>query len=330
MSHSKFRKMLFEWEKGLKFGTFESLLEVADCGSIDAAAKHQSVATIQRHLDLLDKFFCCKVRNKTGKTVRLSAKGEQLAKLFRQQRLDFLNFKDSCENKLSSVRIAAGDSLLHLIVIPKLAVIQKQFPSCTIHITDLGTVDILQRLRNFSLDFGIVREESLVDLHKSDQSDKIEHEDEDESLDYKTLGRYKYSIFIPKVFLPDSKTEESDLPNLQIPVAMIQNHWGKNFVKMAESKGNFPMNIRVWCETFSQVARLVRLKGYAGILPQFFRGVLPKPEFFELEPSYLKGEVQNIVMAWNKNLLKVRQKSLAPFIDFVGAQLKFTELSALV
>ncbi len=320
--------MQFEWEKGLKFGTFESLLEVADCGSVDAAAKRQSVATIQRNLDLLEKFFGCKIRDKSGKTVRLTAQGEQLAKLFRQQRLDFLNFKDSCENKLSSVRIAAGDSLLHLIVIPKLAAIQKRFTSCTIHITDLGTVDILQRLRNFSIDCGILREESLANLQKAKPSDKIEHEDD--SLDYKTLGGYKYSMFIPQVFLPDSEIEESDLPNLQIPVAMIQNHWGKNFVEMAKSKGNFPMNIRVWCETFSQVARLIRLKGYAGILPQFFRGVLPKPQYFELEPSYLKGETQNIIMAWNKNLLKVRQKSLAPFINFAGAQLKFTELTALV
>jgi DNA-binding transcriptional LysR family regulator len=311
--------MPYLWEKQLDFRTFDSLLEVADSGSIEAAANKSTVSTIQRHFNLLEKSFCCKLRENEGKTVKLSDQGLALAKLLREQRLGFLNFKDSCSN-LSSVRIAAGDSLLHLVVLPKLAAIQKQFPSCTIHVTDLGTINILQKLNNLSIDLGIFREESLPQKRvKAKRNNSITNENY--SLDHQKLGQYKYAVFIPISLLAKKNVTESDLEEL--PFAMIRNHWGKNFMEMARDKNKIDMDIRVWCETFSQVARLVKLNGYAGILPRFFQEALTEDKFILFEPVFLKNEAQNIVLAWNKGLLKIRSKTLSPFIESVANQLRF-------
>lgn len=142
------------------------------------------------------------------------------------------------------------------------------------------------------MDLGIVREDSIHNKQSS--------------LDYVRLGEYKYAAFVQRDLWGQSEIIETEFFRLRF--AMIKSHWDLNFLELANLNGVEINNIRVWCETFTQVFRLVYLGQYAGILPIFCSALTPTDRFIWFEPTFLKGETQRIVLAWNKSLPRVRKK----------------------
>src|SRR5437660_6872165 len=95
-------------QTALSFSSLETLIDVADAGSIMAAAdkRGRDTSTISRHLHGLEEYFGCKLRQHSGKTVGLSSEGQELVGLIRSHLKILEGFRDKVTGSLNSVSIA--------------------------------------------------------------------------------------------------------------------------------------------------------------------------------------------------------------------------------
>ena len=289
--------------QGFSYSNLESLLLFADAKSVTAAAnsKNRDAGTISRHIKNLDDFFGCKLRQTKEKTAGLSLEGEELVSLLRRQLKELEDFREKHTKTLHSVSLAGGDSLIQLFLLPSLSAVQKQFERTTISVSAARTFEIIQGLQNYSIDLGLLRTDAIT------KNTSLESED---------LGEYRYAIFIPKALCPKDEVVGPDV--FKLPFAMIKDHWDTDFIEIAKENGVCFENVRIFCENFTEVFRLVGLGNYAGILPIFCKRLL-RPDTHCYEPFFLNERKHKVALAWNPS----RIKSLLPnFIDVLGDELK--------
>jgi DNA-binding transcriptional LysR family regulator len=293
--------------KSCSFEKLDSLLELANAGSMTATAnsKGKEIGSISRHIKDLEQFIGCNLRQKSGKTTSLSPEGVELANLVRRQLEELKSFKDKHTKNLNAVSLAAGDSLLHLILFPKLAQIHAKFSKTTFTISASSTFEIIQGLQNLTIDLGLLRKDSLVGKGA-------------ESLRFQELGEYRYAIFIPSSLITNKEMTEKEI--FKLPFATIRDHWDIDFLELANNAGQNFENMRVFCQNFTQIFRLIRLGQYAGILPIFCKHLLPE-ETICFEPEFLKGRKHDIVLAYNSSLVNLKQQ-LPRFIGEIVEDLR--------
>src|SRR2546426_10879364 len=188
------------------FAKLQSLLTFAEATSMTAAANKQGrqAGSLSRHIKALEEFFGCNLREKSGKTTRLSSQGQELVTLLRQQVKVLQDFRDRCTKHLGSVRIAAGDSLLHLSLFPKLSELQSVFSETTLHVSALPTFQIIQGLQNYTIELGILRKAPLAKRRSRKNA-------EADVLDFVELGQYQYAVFVPRDLVGGSDVAEADV-----------------------------------------------------------------------------------------------------------------------
>jgi DNA-binding transcriptional LysR family regulator len=300
---SEAEKLLAEFSYGISYKKLESLLLFAENASVTEAAnkKSREAGSVTRDLNALDEFFGCTLRNRTGKNSVISPQGQELVSLLRRHLQELRDFRDKTTRSLNHVSLAAGDSLLHVLVLPSLSQIQLPFPKTTVAVSAARTFEIIRGLQYFTLDLGLLRESSLPL--------KVE-EEAGEPLSHRPIGNYGYAIFVPKNLL--NQMEQNKCNVFDLPFAMIKHHWDTSFVQLAQSHNVVFKNIGVLCENFIQVYHLVRLGGHAGILPLFCEPLVKNA--VRIDPAFLKEPIHKVVLAWNPALVKIKTK-LQPFID---------------
>lgn len=297
--------------EAITYSKFQSLIAFASAGSVAAAANnlHRDSSSISRDIGDLEKALGCKLRQNKGRTAKPSPAGEELVILARRQMEELNHFRNK---HLNSVSVAGGDSLLHLILLPKIWKVQQKYHDARISISSLRTFEIIQSLQSFSLDLGLVRKESLA------RKTRV-HERENESLEYEEVGEYRYAVFIPKSVCSKSDIHvDTEIPDLRF--AMIRNHWDIDFIELAKAGGIVFNDIRVICDNFTQIFGLVRLGQFAGILPIFCRRLMAQDTIC-YEPQFLKKEKHQVVLAWNPAMLKIKT-GLRDFIDSAVGELR--------
>src|ERR1017187_2587023 len=117
-------------ERGLSLDRLRVLIEVHDAGSIARTAPGDAVRHSQysRQLRELSEFFGCEVTHRRGKVLKLTPEGASLAELVRPLLRGLEDFHSECRNERSVFNIAAGDSLIHWLVIPRLGGLLKTLP----------------------------------------------------------------------------------------------------------------------------------------------------------------------------------------------------------
>ena len=276
------------------------MMIVSDIGSAMLAFGPRAGSDVSNCLSTLEAFFGCPLRDESGQALKFNARGKELVDLTRSILTSFGEFYRKCHDESPKYIIAAGDSLLHLLLFPKLHTIQENLRGM-LDIRDLSTIEIHEALQERRIDFAVVTESAVSGM---------------KSVEVLPLGEQKYRVFASRVLTPT----ESDLMALNAPLA-ISRHWDINFQELAAEKKT-RLNVKVWCRNFSHVARLVRLGHYAGILPQLAGTVLLKDEYVDVQPEFLKEISRPVVLAWNPRLKKVRPQLEAASI-YLGQALKF-------
>jgi DNA-binding transcriptional LysR family regulator len=303
--------------KALTFQALGTLIEVARAGSETSAAEilGKKVQDVSRTITKLENGIGLKLRSHEGKTTTLSKEGQELVTITQLYFASLNQFIDRLTSHPTSVHIGAGDSLIHLIMPYQLSRCHQQgpFKDTVIHISDLGRFALEQSLHNCSIDFGIFREELLPKRRRDPENEN------DSPLQFIKLGTYKYAVFVSKTLWRNLKT-----PSLnKLPFAAKRTYWEADPVEMAREKGN-SINVRVWCSNLAQVIRLVQEGGYAAVLPTFSKSLLPGSKFKELPASFLSSHTDQVVLAFNSRLLKIKGKVLKPFIDDLSKSLRTT------
>jgi len=297
-------------EKGLSMERLAALVEVDDAGGIANAAPDDDSrqSLISRQISQLEEFFDVELKNKTGKTLRLTPAGKHLAKLAREHLQSLEEFHRACRKQPAEVVIGAGDSLLQWLVLPRIGKVREALQGSVVELQDLQNAAICNALQDHVIDFGLLR------------SDLVARG----SLTGRSLGKFGYSLFIPnKLYQRDKKTNEAELLQ-QLPITTQGGNtlFQRRLEELAASR-KWKLNVNLLCESFPQAAQILASGQMAAILPDLARlgisfdsvWVFPLKSFDELR--------REVYLAWHPHRLETRphladaKTKLADVLKFV-------------
>lgn len=281
--------------RGLSLDRLHSFLRVADAGSIAKAVGSDPVRQSQfsRQIGELEEFFGVRLTRRLGRSMALTPAGRQLAVLIRAHLGSLDDFLRQQENQPVEIRIGAGDSLLTWILLPRLARLQRAFPRANLRLVNLRSWDVVQRVADLQLDFGLAR----GNLVKP-------------PLDHAVLGRVRYRLFIPARFRPLTRqfTPTELLARLPLATLGSDTEFFEGLVRNAE-KRVASVRFAVITESFPQAARAVQSGDYAAILPAHAAPDLKGALSFDL--PFLRGAERSVSLVWNPRLVRMRVDGVA-------------------
>jgi DNA-binding transcriptional LysR family regulator len=279
-------------DRGLSLDRLRVLLEVRDAGSIAEAAPGDPIRQSQysRQLRELSEFFGTKLGRRQGRLLKLTEEGMRLAELVREHLRSLQDFRAECRADSSDYTIAAGDSLLQWLVIPRLGSLVRGKPAVRFVTDSLRTHEIVRQLVSGKIDLGIVRRNAVGS-----------------GLRAASLGMVSYCVVIP-ASLVSSRKQPTLLEILRhVPIA-VQTTDGEFARRMREIAVSLEVTLRpaLACQSFPQAASAVKSGLFASVLPQLALRDFPAKGFVFLEDRVLDRLQREIVLAWNPRITSVR------------------------
>src|SRR2546426_585059 len=171
---------------GLSLDRLQSFCGVAEAGGVTKAAKGDPArqSLFSRQIKELEEFFGVELVRRKGRGIALTAAGERLHLLAREQLLALSDFKKASAGQPVELVLASGDSLIQWLLLPRLAAIREKLPKVCFRVLNLPTTEIATRLRDGTVDLGLVREGSVA-----------------RPLQMRPLGTMAFSLFVPAQML---------------------------------------------------------------------------------------------------------------------------------
>ncbi len=279
-------------ERGLSLDRLKVLIEVRDAGSIAQAAPGDPVRQSQysRQLRELSEFFGCEVAQRKGKILKLTAQGERLAELAREQLRSLEDFRAECREETVAFTIGAGDSLIQWLVIPKLGVLVPNFPGTRFATTNLRTNEIVQQLTDCRLDFGIVRKNAVT-----------------AGLKAVSLGQITYVAVVPHKLVPRKGplTLAHALRDLPLATQTTDGQFTSGLRDLAKAHGT-PLIPALACQSFPQTLAAVKTGRYWAVVPEMAVSDLPAGSVQTIPDDALRSLAREAMLAWNPRLARIR------------------------
>lgn len=279
-------------ERGLSLERLRVLVEVHAAGSIAQAAPGDPIRQSQysRQLRELAEFFGCEVARRKGKLLKLTAEGARLAEMARTQLRALDDFRAECAAEVIDYTIAAGDSIIHWLVIPRIGGLLQAAPGLRFATTNLRTNDIVQQLGDGRVDFGIIRRDALVS-----------------GLKHASLGVWHYALVVPAALAgKKSKPAAAEvLGALPLAAQTTDGQFAERLRALLHELGVEPRHALA-CQSFPQTLAAVRSGAFAAVLPALATADLPPKGFVEIGGAQLRGLSRELVLAWNPRVVRVR------------------------
>jgi DNA-binding transcriptional LysR family regulator len=296
--------------KGLSLERLETLLKVHDAGSIVNAAPGEPIRQSQysRQIKDLATFFGCALLEARGRGRVLTPAGVRLVGIARGMRDALGDFKNAASEEPIAFALGAGDSLLHWWVIPRLARARAKLADARVELVSLAARDIVERVRDARLDFGVVRETEVPSDLKT-----------------RALGPFRFALYVPRALRKrrtKSMTPMTPEEILALPFALQQSEPQLNAALEAyASKHRKVLRVALACETFPQAWRAVQSGAYASLLPKLAHGEPGLHEMDAVWPKGMEATASNIVLAWHMRMEDVRP-TLAELVGPLAAALR--------
>jgi DNA-binding transcriptional LysR family regulator len=295
--------------RGLSFERLEVLLKVHDAGSIAAAApgSPSQQSQFSRQLRELSEFFGAEIAHRQGRLMKLTPLGLRLAELARTQVTSLADLRAECQASSVGYKIAAGESVLRWVVIPRLKPIKAGRVSVAFSTVNLSTGEVVHQVQEGRIDFGVVRSNSVPKGIKS-----------------APLGCMTFGGIAPRAIVVGKSLSLRDFFN-SVPLAIL------------ETDGQFSSGLRdvaqicgatfrpaLSCQSFTQVMSGVQTGYYGGVLPTSAIAELPTSQFIKPEkPEAFKSLWRPLVLIWNPRTLNIRDGA-SKVLDFLQTTLCFT------
>ena len=279
-------------DRGLSLDRLRSLLEICDAGSIAEAAPGDPIRQSQysRQVRELSEFFGAKLGRRQGKLLRLTDEGMRLAELVREHLRSLQDFRAECRADSSDYLIAAGDSLLQWLVIPRLGTLIKGKKAIRFVTDSLRTHEIIRQLGNGRIDVGVVRKNAVGS-----------------GLVMGSLGMVAYCVIVPRQLITSGiRPALRDILG-NAPMA-IQTTDGEFTRRLRETTVSLGIAFRpaLSCQSFPQAASAVKSGLFASVLPKLAASDFPNKGFVCVEDTLLDRLNREIVLAWNPRITRVR------------------------
>jgi DNA-binding transcriptional LysR family regulator len=284
---------------GLSLDRLQSFCEVAEAGGLTCAAKGDPTRQSQfsRQIKELEEFFGVELVRRKGRGIALTSAGEQLRMVAQEQLSALSDFKKSCGGQAIELTVAAGDTLIQWLLLPRLGGIRDRATSVAFRFLNLPTTEITSRLRDGTVDIGLVRHGSAA-----------------RPLQTSSLGTLRFSLFVPSQLLPATKPKSlSD----RLPIATLEGtgQFRQQLDRLSKSN-KLNLNVQLELSSFPLVARALQTGEFAGILPSIALAEFGAGKIEELKLDVLRPLSREIVLAWNPRTARIRgtlEKALPVF-----------------
>jgi LysR family nitrogen assimilation transcriptional regulator len=276
---------------GLSLDRLRNFCQIADAGSLTKAARGDAgrMALFSRQMKELETFFGVALRRRKGKGIVLTEAGRRLAALSREQFAGLEDFRKSCRNIPVEISIAAGNSLLEWVLLAKIGELRRVLPGVRFRVQSERTRDIVDGLVQQSLDFGLIRADSL---RPGLRSVKVRSE--------------AYSLFVPRKLAPGLTSANLRKQIGELPIATSIGGQFREQLEADAEKAKWLLNIEVSCSSFTQAARAVESGGCAGVLPDVATAQFEPAKVTRFDLPFLKSYNRPLVLAWHPRTAAVR------------------------
>jgi DNA-binding transcriptional LysR family regulator len=279
--------------KGLSFERLHALLRFSETGSLIAAAKGDvgMQSRFSHYLRELAGYFGTELTERSGKSIRLTAAGEELVEIVRKQFSELLDFKDQVRHEPHVFQIGAGDSLLQWLLIPVLGTLRRPERPFRCTLKNLRTKEIVARLQEQRLEFGILRHNAVP-----------------RGLDFEDICVVKHAVFVPERLVPRRGllTLRRALLDCSHAALASDGQMAQGVHEIAQSLGG-QFRPELMCDSLAQCLAAVRTGCYAAILP--LKSWVPDAEmrYHVVEDTSLESLDRKVVLAWHPRVLEVRE-----------------------
>lgn len=277
---------------GLSLDRLQSFCLVAEAGGVTKAAKGDPArqSLFSRQIKELEEFFGVELVRRSGRGVALTVAGQRLHTLAREQLAGLQDFKHECVGTRQELALAAGDSVIQWLLLPKLAELQAGLPAVRLRLLNLPSAEIASGLAEGTIDLGIVRKGAAGRLQ------------------CETLGRMEFSLFVPSRLLAGSRVDKLTVAQLaRLPLATLEGA-GEFRAALAcvERKHRVEFNAALELSSFPLIAKAVLGGACAAVLPGLARGEFSPGTVTEFQPDWLRPLRREMVLAWNPRLVRIR------------------------
>jgi DNA-binding transcriptional LysR family regulator len=281
-------KNLFQ-QTGLSLERLHTFCLVAEAGGVTRAAGGDPTtqSLYSRQIKELEEYFGVELARRSGRGLVLTDAGKQLAEIVRQQLSALTDFKAECDKLPLKLTIAAGDSLMHWLLLPRLEPLKKRLPNVAFVFLNLKSSEIAKRLFEGTIDFGFVRDSGF-------------------SLPVKAsaIGTMTHSLFVAK-----RATGAIDVKKIlsELPLATLEGDGSfRRELASVFKKTGFRINVDLECSSFPLIARALKNCKTSAILPSIAKAEFDAVLVTEVKTPILKRFDRKIVLAWNTRVSRIR------------------------
>jgi DNA-binding transcriptional LysR family regulator len=277
------------FEKGVSMSRLQTLVRVADKGSIAAAAGQDDLvrqSQFSHQLKDLEISFGRKLTERKGRTLRLTPAGTRLATLMREHLLALSRFADETNDEAFTVRIGAGESTFNWLLTPSLSKVDNPSRRMRWCFVTLHAEDIRERLLDQRLDFGIVR--GIRDTARLKQE---------------KLGTLENRLFVPRALMPVPPPSALDAIT-SLPLALLEDgSRTRQDIENACVRQSRQPDLRYECNTAIQLAAVIANDLAAGPLPELARPQFDRTKVFDISLGGILRKDPPLCLAWNPRTL---------------------------
>jgi DNA-binding transcriptional LysR family regulator len=277
---------------GLSLDRLASFIAIADAGGLSAAAQGDPVrqSQLSRQLKELEEFFGGTLIERRRGLFRLTATGRELSEIAWTTLTRLDDFERRCAGNPVEVHLGAGESVLVWMLLPRLGELLASEPAVVLTLHNLQSEEILRRLRDGRLDFGILRRTPVQ-----------------AGLKIVALKPVEYALFAPRN--PVSKRQPTDPKDLlrKVPLALLEGTGELNqaLADWAEANG-VALQTRLRCTSLLQAAEAVKWLGMAALLPAWAESAFTAGSVTRLQLPALQSLRASLQLVWSKRQGAVR------------------------
>ena len=287
---------------GLSLERLKTFIEVVEARGFTAAAKGDPTRQSQysRQVRELEAYFGVELLVRGRGRFALTPPGEALLALVRSHLSGLDDLRRTCADEPVEVRLAAGESLLQWLVVPRLASLRKSRPNHIWLLKNRRSEEVVADIKGGLADFGVVRSDAVPP-----------------SLRHEPLGAMGYALFVPgKIPGGEQGARIREVLEARRMAALEGDSLYNDIVDWVASIHGMTALVALRCSSLPQVAEAVRDLGLAAVLPALARVALG--ENITMFPLRLpKGLQRSLALVWLPGQMHMRP-TLQPIIAEVA------------
>ena len=281
-------------KSGFSLDRLAGFCAVASAGSIVGAARGDAVrqSLLSRQIRELEEFFGTELVRRQGRGLVLTEAGVELAALGRNQITALGDFASSCQDAPIRISLAASESLLQWLVLPRLTALRKAASGAIFVLHHEDNTAIAARVSEGIHDFGLIRRK--VTRGETGAAE---------------LGVLQEILIAPRSLLPRPNLTLNEalfaLP-MAIPLAGTLRSAVDAYLSRRSKPPRHGMHLALECTSYLHSSAALRAGDCAAVLPGLALTEFPEELYCHWSLAPLKLERHPVSLIWNQRNSAVR------------------------